>query len=81
MNYKLSKHAVDVLNSRNIEIDWIDYVLNNPSAKVIKKSNEVNYFALIIENENRCLKVVLNPISMIVVTAYFDRDMRKKGCR
>ena len=31
--------------------------------------------------ENICLKIVLNPISMIVITAYFDRNVRKKGCK
>lgn len=81
MNYKLSKHALDVMSARNIEEKWIDIVLENPSLKNIKSSNEVNYFASISDNEDRCLKVVLNPISMIVVTAYFDRDMRKKGCK
>jgi len=80
MNYSISKHASDVIESRNIKLIWIKYVLDNPSLKIVKASNEVNFYSSILENEARCLKVVLNPISMIVVTAYFDRNMRKKGC-
>jgi hypothetical protein len=49
--------------------------------KIIKAPNEVNLFSSIKENESRCLKIVVNPISMIVVTAYFDRNMKKKGCK
>jgi len=49
--------------------------------KIEKSSTELNLFSIIEENENMCLKVVINPISMIVVTVYFDRNMRKKGCK
>ena len=58
MNYKISKHAFDVIEARSIQLSWIEQTLDKPS-----------------------LKVVVNPINMIVVTAYFDRNMRKKGCR
>jgi len=81
MNYKLSKHALDVIESRDISLKWIDYVLENPTRKDIISSNEMHFFSTIIENESRCLKVVLNPITFIVITAYFDRNMRKKGCK
>jgi len=81
MNYKLSKHALDVINARNIKLKWIEYTIENPSLKSIKASNEVNFYSTIFEKENRCLKVVVNPINMIIITAYFDRNMRKKGCK
>jgi len=81
MNYKLSKHAIDVMSNRNVEEEWIDFTLKNPS--LIKKISivESHYFSKIEYNENRCLKVVLNPTTGIVITAYFDRNMRKKGCK
>jgi len=81
MEYRLSQHAKDVTAARGIKEAWIEKTLLNPSLKIIKASNEVNLFLAIQANENRCLKVVVNPISMIVITAYFDRNMRKKGCR
>jgi hypothetical protein len=81
MDYKLSKHALDVIDARNIKSKWIEFVLENPTVKNTKASNEVNFFAPILESENRCLKIVLNPISLVVITAYFDRNMRKKGCK
>jgi hypothetical protein len=76
-----SQHALDVIKSRKIKESWIESTTENPSLKTVKAPNEVNLFSTIKENENRCLKVVVNPISMIVVTAYFDRNMRKKGCK
>ncbi len=81
MKYRLSQHALDVIRARAIKEEWIENTSENPSLKVVKAPNEVNLFSTIKENENRCLKVVVNPISMIVVTAYFDRNMRKKGCK
>jgi len=31
MNYKLSKHALDVMSNPMLETKWIDFVLDNPS--------------------------------------------------
>jgi hypothetical protein len=81
MKYRLSQHAVDVMRARGIAEGWVEDAIENPSLKVAKAPNELNLFLTIKENENRCLKVVINPISMIVVTAYFDRNMRKRGCK
>ena len=81
MKYTLSRHALDMIEARKIKKSWIARTTENPSLKVVKASNEVYLFSTIQENEYRCLKVVVNPISMIVITAYFDRNMRKKGCR
>ncbi|MDF1877322.1 DUF4258 domain-containing protein [Sulfurimonas sp. SAG-AH-194-L11] len=81
MNYKLSKHALDVTSNRMIDIKWIDAVLKSPSLIVKVSIVEAHYFLTILENESRCLKVVINPTTGVVITAYFDRNMRKKGCR
>jgi len=81
MNYKLSKHALDVMSNRMIEIQWIDFVLDNPSLIVKVSIIETHYFSTILENESRCLKIVINPTSGVVITAYFDRNMRKRGCK
>ena len=81
MKYRLSKHAIDVMKAREVNEDWVEYTVKNPSLKVVKAPNEVQLFSTIKADENRCLKVVINPISMVVITVYFDRNMRKKGCK
>lgn len=81
MDYRLSKHAIDVMNARGIMSEWVTLAIDDPSKKNSITANETHYFKSITENEDRCLKVVFNPISMIVVTVYFDRNMRKRGCR
>ena len=81
MNYQLSKHAVDVIVARGIKIEWIKIVFEMPTREDTISINEVHFFATISSNENRCLKVVFNPITQIVITVYFDRNMRKKGCK
>ena len=81
MKHKLSKHAIDVMSSRNVKKEWVNLTIKNPS--LVKKIStiESHYFSKIEENENRYLKVVINPTTGIIVTAYFDRNMRKKGCK
>jgi len=81
MEYRLSRHALDVMTERGIKEKWIRDTIQNPSLKHEKSSKEINLFSPIDENDNRCLKVVVNPVSMIVVTVYFDRNMRKRGCK
>lgn len=81
MNYRLSAHAQDVINHRGIALQWIETVLSSPSLTVEKCGSEVHYFGTIEAYGNRCLKVVVNPVKRLVITVYFDRQMRKKGCK
>ena len=81
MQYCLSQHAKDVIAHRDIKEVWIDQVLTTPSLTQEISENEVCYFAPIGSYENHCLKVVVNPQERLVVTVYFDRGMRKKGCK
>lgn len=81
MQFELSIHAKDVMTIRNILEEWVISTINDPSVKVIVNEQEVHYFSTISENEKRCLKVVVNPGRSLVITAYFDRNMRKRGCR
>ena len=81
MKYKFSQHAITVMDARDIRREWVESVIQYPSLKIEKSSTEINLFSPIEENENRCLKVVINPLYKIVVTVYFDRNMRKKGCK
>ena len=81
MKFKLSIHAQDVMTARGILEEWVVSTIDDPSGRVIVSDEEVHYFSTIHRNEERCLKVVVNPVKYLVVTAYFDRKMRKKGCR
>lgn len=80
MKFNLSLHAKDVMVARDILDEWVYFTLHDPSTKIIIDEQEVHYFASIIEHDNRCLKVVINPVKQIVITTYFDRKMKKKGC-
>jgi len=76
-----SQHALDVMHERGISRIWVLDTLKSPSVKMSITDNEEHYFKQIGDAENRCLKVVYNPEFRRVVTAYFDRNMRKKGCQ
>ncbi|MCF6207694.1 MAG: DUF4258 domain-containing protein [Sulfurovum sp.] len=78
---KLSIHAKDVMDNRNIPEKWVYCVLNDPSLIIEIKEDEVHYYGMIETHDNRCLKVVVNPLKALVVTTYFDRKMQKKGCK
>ncbi len=80
MKFDLSLHACDVMEHRNISEQWVTKVLEHPSQVVVVDEYEVHYYASIELYENRCLKVVFNPATALVITAFFDRKMRKRGC-
>ena len=48
--------------ARDINRDWVEYTIDNPSLKIVKAS-KVQLFSTIDVYEKRCLKVVINPIS------------------
>ncbi len=66
---------------REIAKVWVFDTLKKYSLKVSISNMEEHYFKQIDIANNRCLKVVYNPIDKRVITVYFDRNMRKKGCK
>ena len=72
---------MDVMQLRAIEHEWVLSTLAAPAAEVNISSVEKHCFKQIVEADNRCLKVVFNPEEKRVITVYFDRNMRKKGCQ
>jgi len=74
-------HAKDVMKNRNIIEDWVYAILNNPSVTMDIAKDEVHLYGIIDEYNDRCLKVVINPLKNLVITTYFDRKMKKKGCK
>ena len=76
-----SKHALDVMIKRDISKALVFETINNYSLKVNVSNDEEHYYKTIESKEDRCLKVVLNPKTLNVITVYFDRNMRKRGCK
>lgn len=82
MKFELSKHAVDVIRERNIPIEFIEKVIENPELKE-SDTHDVeleHYLSRIQEYDNRVLRVIVNTFNdpKRVVTAFFDRTMRGK---
>ncbi len=77
---KFSKHAIDVMQKREIIKEWVKTTVISADMEIIISAQERHYFKVIEEADSRCLKVVLNPQTSNVITTYFDRNMRKKGC-
>jgi len=81
MSWKFSRHAREVMAHRGIEERWVYSVLESPSLRKEIGQEELHFFGVIEGAEGRCLKVVANPKKALIVTVYFDRKMRKRGCR
>jgi len=80
-DYQYSKHLDEKINKGDVNKEYVEETLKNPDKIVNIKENEIHFFKKIINFGNRCFKVVINPIKKLVVTAYFDRNMTKNGCK
>ncbi len=80
MKIVFSVHAHDVMTSRAILESWVEQTVLNSSRKIVVSEDEVHYFTTIQEYDGRCLKVVFNPKKNLVITTFFDRKMKIKGC-
>ena len=82
MKYELTQHARDVIEERQISIDWLERVLGNPT--LIESSTTdpelESRFAKIPEFGDRVLRVIVNTVVVPerVVSVYFDRKMKGK---
>jgi len=79
--YIFSKHLNVKMEQRELKKEWIRDTIEKPDKKYDIADDEVHFFKFIEEFFNKCLKVVVNPISKIVVTAHFDRNKTKKGLK
>ena len=77
-----SLHAIDVLEQREIMIEWVARVVAEPVLLLPDSvdSRLMQAFGLVPERQGRVLRVVYNPEvdSVQVVTAFFDRSMKGK---
>jgi hypothetical protein len=79
--YNYSQHFNDRIFERNIKVEWVIDVIENYDDSFQSNSSEVHYIKTIVQNENRCLKVIVNPITKTIITAFFDRSLKKRGCK
>ena len=81
IEYTLTKHAETVLKERGIQLDWLERILLNPIQQHMDLTDPVLKHAIgpIVENGDRLLRVIYNDSvnPMRIVTAYFDRTLRK----
>jgi hypothetical protein len=81
-DFELSAHAATVIAEREIDVSWIDRVLEKPERTEPDRDDPslMHALARIEEREDRILRVVYNSsvIPLRVVTVYFDRRQRGK---
>jgi uncharacterized DUF497 family protein len=82
MIYELTQHARDVLQERQIPLEWVERVIDKPA--LVKPSatdlTVESRLAKIPEHGGRVLRVVINKMVVPerVVSVYFDRTMKGK---
>lgn len=77
--YKLSNHARERLALRaEIKMEWIANALEAPLIVKNVSDYEAHFYKAIPQYGNRILKVVVNPLKKLIITAFFDRRMKKK---
>jgi Domain of unknown function (DUF4258) len=82
LSYELTQHARDVIEEREIRLEWMERVLINPALTEPAESDLAleNRFGRITEFGNRVLRVVVNTtvVPERVVSVYFDRRMKDR---
>ena len=82
MNYRLTKHAKDVLAKWRISLEWVERVLGQPErVQADENDGELEHrLVRIPEYGNRVLRVIVNRMTNPekIVTFYFDRNVRDR---
>jgi hypothetical protein len=77
-DYKLSNHAIKMCKLRGINDSWVYNAVLNPDYRYEIDDEEVYYYKLFEDINSKFLKVVVNPLKNLIITAYFDRTFSKK---
>lgn len=77
-SWRFSRHLEESLREERTEIlvEWIYATIRHPDYQVEVSEVEVRYWKQIEEFGNRYLRVVDNPQTKVVITAFFDRSFR-----
>jgi hypothetical protein len=84
MKLYYTQHSQDQMKLREITEDWVYLTIVNPDFKIDHTFNSdiIYHFKKIYEANNKVLRVVLKKIvsddEYLIVTCYFDRNMRYK---
>jgi uncharacterized DUF497 family protein len=82
MDYRLTQHAQDALEKRQIAVAWVERVLARPEWMEPDPLDAAleHRLAAIPEFGNRVLRVIVNGsvAPLRVITAYFDRRRTKR---
>lgn len=77
MDYRLTRHATDMLEKREIAVAWVERVLREPERTETDSADPTleHHLGRIADFDNRVLRVIVRPSGgyLLVVTAYFDR--------
>jgi len=75
-----SIHFLDMLKERGIQRDWAELAIECPDRVEDHEDGTSHYIKKIPEFKNRWLRVVVNTTSIPenIVTAFFDRRLRRK---
>lgn len=80
--FELTEHAAIMITEREIQLEWVERVFQNPEKIEPDKIDRTLLHSLgrIRENENRVLRVIHNYANEppLIVTAFFDRKMKDR---
>ena len=82
MKLIFTQHSQDQMALRAVKEEWILLTFSNPDLKIDYAPNPevVYYFKKIYEANNKILRIVLKKLSSkdeyLIITCYFDRNMR-----
>ena len=77
--YRASLHFLANLQTKRqeIKLEWIERTLENPDHQETVSPFEKRLWKRIPEFGNRYLRVVVNPVNKVIITAFFDRGFKK----
>ena len=60
---------------KDIKLDWIEFVFNNPVFEVLQSHGRIRRWAY-IEEVNKYLKIIILEDSLTIHNAFFDRSFK-----
>jgi len=79
LDYEFTKHAVNMIYEREIDISWLENTIDNPDKTEFINNEEIHYIKQIKEFGNRYFRVFVNPYSrpQKIITMFFDRRIKE----
>jgi predicted nucleic acid-binding protein len=77
-SFAFSEHLKKRMIERQIKKHWILQTIEHPGKSDIIAGDEIHFYKNNSKFDGKWLKVVVNPETKVIVTAYFDRKMLKK---